>query len=121
GGLVKKARPLKGAKVLAYHKSWCYFAETWGCEVIGAMEPKPGIPPTAGHLEELEKAAKEKGARVILVMSYEPKSTCEEFAQRIGGVVAAMPSDVGAEETKDFIAFQTTLVERVVDALGKAK
>ena len=120
GGLMKKAEPLKGAKLLAYHKSWCYFAQAYGCEVIGAMEPKPGIPPTAGHLEEIEKLSKQQGAKVILCMSYEPMLECEEFAEKIGGAVALMPSDVGAEDTKDFIGFQTMLVERAVAALGKS-
>src|SRR5262249_47035246 len=113
--------PLKGAKLLAYHRSWAYFMQTWGAELIDVMEPKPGIPPTAGHLEEVEKKAKEKGAKVILCMSYEPKSQCEEFAQKIGGVVAMMPSDVGADDTKDFIAFEQMLVDRAVEALAKTK
>lgn len=119
GGLMKKAQPLKGAKLVAYHKSWAYFAETYGCEFVGYMEPKPGIPPTPGHLEELEKLAKEKQAKVILVMSYEPRTTAEDFAQRIGAKVVVLPSDVGAEDTKDFFDFQAMLVERTVEALPK--
>ena len=121
GGLWKKAEPLRGAKLIAYHKSWAYFAQTWGCEVIEAMEPKPGIPPTAGHLEDVERLSKQQSAKVILCMSYEPRSQCDEFASKIGGVVAAMPSDVGAEDTKDFIDFQSMLVDRAVEALEKSK
>lgn len=119
GGLMKKARPLKGAKVVAYHNSWCYFEKTWGCEIVGFMEPKPGIPPTASHLEELEKVCKQKEAKVVLVTSYEPKAMAEEFAARIGAKVVLLPADVDAEGTTDFVSFQTTLVERVVEALEK--
>lgn len=117
GGLLKKAAPLKGAKLISYHQSWAYFAQTWGCEFVGSLEPKPGIPPTPGHLEELEATAKRTGAKAILVMSYEPKSTAEDFAQRFGGKAVVVPSDVGAEDTKDWFDFQEKLVDRVVEAL----
>ena len=52
--------------VVAYHKCWPYFAERFGLDVIGELEPKPGIPPTAKHLAGLEKLMKEKGAKIII-------------------------------------------------------
>jgi ABC-type Zn uptake system ZnuABC Zn-binding protein ZnuA len=120
GGLMKKAKPLKGTKLIAYHQSWAYFAEAYGCEFVGYLEPKPGIPPTPGHLQELEATAKRTGAKAILVMSYENKSTADDFATRIGAKSVAMPSDVGADETKDWFEFQEKLVDRVVEALPKS-
>ncbi len=119
GGLMKKARPIRGAKIVAYHNSWCYFEKTYGCEIVGFMEPKPGIPPTAGHLDELEKTCKTKNAKVLVFTSYEPKGMAEEFAARIGAKAVLVPSDVNAEGAKDFIDFQTVLVDRIAEALEK--
>ena len=47
GGWLKKALPFRGKKIVAYHKNWAYFTDTFGLEVIGYIEPKPGIPPSA--------------------------------------------------------------------------
>jgi ABC-type Zn uptake system ZnuABC Zn-binding protein ZnuA len=119
GGLLKKAKPLKGTQLIGYHQSWAYFAETYGCQFVGYLEPKPGIPPTPGHLEELQATAKRTGAKAILVMSYENKSAADDFAAQLGGKVAFVPSDVGADETKDWIDFQDKLLDRVLEALPK--
>jgi ABC-type Zn uptake system ZnuABC Zn-binding protein ZnuA len=119
GGLMKKARPLRGAKLLSYHQSFPYYAQTWGCEFVEQLEPKPGIAPTPAHLQNVEAIAKSTGAKVILVMPWEPRSIADEFATRIGGTVVALPGDVGAENTTDFWNFQETLVDRVVAALPK--
>ena len=89
--------------------------------MVGEMEPKPGIPPSPSHLAEIEKLAKQKEARVIIVTSYEPKAAAEEFAERIGAKVALIPSDVGAENTKDWFDFQDMIVDRIVAALPAAK
>lgn len=119
GGLMKKARPLKGANLLSYHQSWAYLAQTYGCKFVGTMEPKPGIAPSPGHLQELEATAKRTGAKVIVVASYEPLAAAESFAERFGGKVALVPADVDAEGTKDFFDFQELLVDRIAGALPK--
>ena len=117
GGLLKKARPLRGARLVSSRASWVYFEETYGCVRVGELEPRPGSPPTRGHLEELAAKARREGARVVLVASYEPRAAAEDFAARIGGTVVVVPSDVGAEGTRDWFDFQEQLVARVVAAL----
>ena len=45
--------PYKGLKVVTYHRSWPNFAERFGLDVIGYVEPRPGIPPSPGHTLDL--------------------------------------------------------------------
>jgi ABC-type Zn uptake system ZnuABC Zn-binding protein ZnuA len=45
--------PYRGAKLVTYHRSWPNFMERWGLNVMGYVEPKPGIPPSPSHIIEL--------------------------------------------------------------------
>src|SRR2546421_484939 len=45
--------PYKGVKVVTYHRSWPNFADRFGLEIIGYVEPKPGIPPSPSHTIDL--------------------------------------------------------------------
>ncbi|NLI48332.1 MAG: zinc ABC transporter solute-binding protein [Acidobacteria bacterium] len=45
GGWMKAAEPLRGLKIVAYHKNISYFAELFNIEIVDYLEPKPGIPP----------------------------------------------------------------------------
>ena len=48
-----KAAPLRGRKVVVHHISWVYLWDWLGIDQIGALEPKPGVPPTAAHMSGL--------------------------------------------------------------------
>jgi len=65
--LRSKLAPYKGTRVLQYHPSWDYFCETFGLDIIGSLEPKPGISPSPGHLREVVKRARADRARLLLV------------------------------------------------------
>src|SRR5882724_6618169 len=41
--------PYKGTKVVTYHRSFPNFAERFGLDIIGYVEPRPGIPPSPQH------------------------------------------------------------------------
>ena len=44
--------PYKGLKIVTYHRSWPNFADRFGLDVVGYVEPRPGIPPSPGHTLE---------------------------------------------------------------------
>src|SRR5712691_2497924 len=62
--------PYKGTKVATYHRSWPNFMERWGLDVMGYVEPKPGIPPSPSHTIELIEVMKKQGAKLIIVEPY---------------------------------------------------
>ncbi|UCG27774.1 MAG: zinc ABC transporter substrate-binding protein, partial [Bacteroidales bacterium] len=75
GGWLKDALPFRGKKVVAYHKNWAYFAETFGLEIIGYIEPKPGIPPSAKHVQHMIQLIKDQNIKLMLVASYFEKKS----------------------------------------------
>ena len=62
--------PYKGTKIVTYHRSWPNFAERFGLDVIGYVEPKPGIPPSPSHTIELIAEMKRQNVKLILVEPY---------------------------------------------------
>ena len=70
GGWMKTALRFRGMQMVAYHKNWSYFARDFGLEILGFIEPKPGIPPTPKHVEETIQLIRDSGIDVMLVASY---------------------------------------------------
>ncbi len=96
--------PYKGAKLVTYHRSWPNFMERWGLDVIGYVEPKPGIPPTTSHTVELIDEMKRQGARLIVVEPYFDEKTPLSIAKQVGGEVMRLaPSVGGTKEATDYI------------------
>ncbi len=56
--------------ILTYHRSWSYFADAFGLNVVSTLEPIPGIPPTARHLQDLVGLIQEKKIRVVIQEPY---------------------------------------------------
>lgn len=111
-----RAAALKGLKVVTYHGSWPYFARRFGLDVIGHVEPKPGIPPSASHLDALEKKMRAEGARVILTETYYPRKGPDFLAARTGAaIVTAAVSAGGAKDVKTYF----DVFDRALEALGK--
>lgn len=64
------AKKLPSREVFTYHRSWSYFADAFGFEVVNTIEPVPGIPPTARHLQELVEQAKARKVGLLLQEPY---------------------------------------------------
>ncbi len=98
-----RMRPHRGAKVVTYHNSWPNFTGRFGLEVVGFVEPRPGIPPAPSHTLELIRTVKAQGVRVILVEPYFDLQTPKAVSREAGAkVVVLCPSVGGAEGVKDY-------------------
>ena len=96
--------PYKGTKLVTYHRSWPNFMERFGLEVMGYVEPKPGIPPSPSHTLELIEDMKRQGVKLIVVEPYFDLKTPQAIASQVGGKVLVMaPSVGGAKEATDYI------------------
>ncbi len=96
--------PYKGTKLVTYHRSWPNFMERWGLDVIGYVEPKPGIPPTTSHTVDLIAAMKQQDVHIIIVEPYFDLKTPQAIANQVGGntqVVVLAPSVGGGKTSKD--------------------
>jgi len=95
--------PYKGRKVVTYHRSWPNFAKHFGLDVIGYIEPRPGIPPTPSHTIELVNLMKREGVKIELIEPYFDLKTPNSIASMVNGrVVVMMPSVGGKPEITDY-------------------
>jgi len=107
-------KQLKGKRVVAYHKMFEYLAAEFGFEIIGYLEPKPGIPPSAGHIEKLIGIMQKAKPEAILTTAYYGRKEAQFISQKTGVSVITVPHDVGAaEKAKDWF----TLMDHVLATL----
>jgi zinc/manganese transport system substrate-binding protein len=91
-------KPYHGRKVVTYHNSFPNFAKHFGLNVIGYVEPRPGIPPTPSHTIELIGLMKRENCKVILVEPYFDLKTPQAIARDTGGIVVQYLPSVGGEK-----------------------
>ena len=97
--------PYKGLKVVTYHRSWPNFTERFGLDVIGYVEPRPGIPPSPGHTIDLIAEMKRQNVKILLVEPYFDLKTPNSIGRETGAKVLVMPPSVGGEkEITDYVA-----------------
>jgi zinc/manganese transport system substrate-binding protein len=91
----KLAEPLRGVKVLTYHKSFEYLAARYGFEIVGQIEPKPGLEPSPTHISALIPQAKAAGAKLVLMEPNRARKTPQFVADAIGAKLVVLPGLVG--------------------------
>jgi zinc/manganese transport system substrate-binding protein len=91
-------KPYRGQKIATYHRSFTYFAKHFGLDVIGYIEPRPGIPPTPGHTIELIRLIKRENCKVLLVEPYFDLKTPQSIGRETGARVIVYLPSVGGEK-----------------------
>jgi zinc/manganese transport system substrate-binding protein len=110
--------PYKGTKVVTYHRSFPNFAERFGLEIVGYVEPRPGIPPTPQHTLDLINEMKRQKVKVVLVEPYFDLKTPTAIGRDTGARVLVMPPSVGGvKETSDYFALFDYNINLLVNAL----
>lgn len=111
-------KPVQGVKVVAYHKSFEYFAQSFGLNVVGYIEPKPGIEPSPTHINALVPKMKAEGVKLIIMEPNRPRKTPDYVANAIGAKVVLLPLLVGGNpEATDYLKLIDYDVKAVVQAL----
>ncbi len=110
--------PYQGAEIVTYHKTWSYFAKRFGFQIAGYIEPKPGIPPTAKHLQELVRSMETKKVRLVIKETYNEKRAAEKVAREAGVPLTTLLQFAGEEKTAGYIEMMNMNVERIVKALN---
>jgi len=95
GGWLKQMEPLRGKKIVAYHKNWIYFIENFGLEIVGYIEPKPGIPPSAKHVQKMIGIIEDQNINLMLVASYFEKNSARMIEEKTGIKALFLPLYVG--------------------------
>ncbi|MGZ4733098.1 MAG: metal ABC transporter substrate-binding protein [Terriglobales bacterium] len=94
-------KPYRGRKVVTYHRSFPNFAKHFGLDVIGYVEPRPGIPPTPSHTVELIQLMRRENCKVVLVEPYFDLKTPQSIGRETGAQVVVYLPSVGGEKGVD--------------------
>jgi zinc/manganese transport system substrate-binding protein len=113
-----KMAPYAGTKVVTFHDSWPNFAKRFRLQIVGHVEPKPGIPPSPTHTLEIINLITAQKVPVILVEPYFDSKTPKYIAEKTGtAVVTLYPSVGGTPAIKDYFALFDTDLDAIVGAL----
>jgi len=110
------ASKLSGMKVIAYHSSFRYLFDFSGIEQVADLEPKPGLPPTSGHLAGLLKQANNSDITAIVIASYQDKRGANWLAEKSNLPVIVLPLSVGGNEQSNDLF---SLYDNVFDLLSQ--
>jgi len=110
-----KAASLKGRKVVVHHLSWVYLLQWLGLEQIGALEPKPGVPPSSAHLAGLVEVTKSSHAFAIIRAAYQDTKPGDWLAGQTGVAAVTLPFTVGGDEqSKDLFGLFDSTIDKLL-------
>lgn len=119
GGWLANLRPADGPLAVEDHRFWAYFARRFGIELVGELEPHPGIAPTTRHLGEIVAVVRAREVPLILSTAYFDRDHAEWVAERTGARVVALAHQPGAREgTDDYLTTVDYNVRQVAEALA---
>ena len=109
--------PLRDMKIVTFHKNWGYFATVFGIEIVGYMEPKPGIPPSPGHVSSLIQKMKKENVRVMLAANYFDTGKVRSVAKKVNAkaVITALGPE-GEPHMADFFDQFDIWIEKLLAA-----
>ncbi|MBI4592927.1 MAG: zinc ABC transporter substrate-binding protein [Candidatus Rokubacteria bacterium] len=114
----KTLATFKGAKVIGYHPVFIYFLTRFGLIQAGALEDRPGIPPSPQHLVRIIQVMKSERIKVILVEPWNDVKLAKRVADEAGARALVMATAVGAVKGADnYIAAIDYNVRTLAEAL----
>jgi zinc/manganese transport system substrate-binding protein len=122
GGWLATMRPYQGTPVILYHQSWNYFINRFGLRIAAELESKPGVPPTASHLQDVIDTASAQRVRLILVEPFYNRKAADKVAAASRASVVVCANSVGGqEEARDYLSLIDQIVDKVVNTLADAE
>ena len=119
-GWLQMLAPYRGTKIVTYHMSWDYFAQRFGLDIIGTMEPKPGVAPSPAHLAQLITLMQAQHCKLLIKEPFYPENLTRVVAEKTGAVVLVLPdSPGGVPGTDDYFAVIDYDVRQVAATLAK--
>ena len=114
----KEAAPLKGAVIMVQHKGFPYLENWLGLNEVAALEPKPGVEPSSGHLTDILALMQRQKPVMIIRAAYNDGRASEWLAERSKVPVVVLPFTVGgSDKAKDLYGLFDDTIQRLLGAL----
>jgi zinc/manganese transport system substrate-binding protein len=111
----KEAAPLRGMKIVVHHKNWVYLVHWLGLKEVAALEAKPGVPPSAGHLSEVLKQLKNQPSRMVIRAAYQESRPDEWLSEHAHIPAVKLPFTVGGTDgAKDLFGLYDDTIARLL-------
>lgn len=112
-----QAAPLRGLPVVSQHKAFAYLYDWLGLKEVAVLEPKPGVEPSAAHLQTVLAALKATPARMVVYAAYQSPRPAEWLSSNAGLPAVKLPFTVGGDDgPKDLVGLFDDTVSRLVNA-----
>ncbi|MBS0613022.1 MAG: zinc ABC transporter substrate-binding protein [Proteobacteria bacterium] len=109
--------PLKGVPVVVIHRDQVYLCHWLGLIELAAIEPKPGVPPTAGYLAQLVTKLSASPPKMILRNAYNDSKAVDWLSEHIHAPVILLPYTVGGTpQAKDLFGLFDDTLNRLLAA-----
>ena len=114
----KQSAPLRGVAILAQHKGFPYLNTWLGLIQVGALEPKPGMEPSASYLGQLLNQLQLHPAKMVIRAAYQDGRPSEWIAERAHIPAVILPFTPGATpQSGNLYALFDDTVARLLAAL----
>jgi zinc/manganese transport system substrate-binding protein len=111
----KQAAPLKGAPILVQHKAFTYLEAWLGLKEVAALEPKPGVEPTAAHLTEVLATLQRQPVKMVIRAAYQSDRASQWIAERAKINAVMLPFTVGGDDAaKDLYGLFDDTIARLL-------
>jgi zinc/manganese transport system substrate-binding protein len=114
----QKAASLRGVPVAVYHKGYVYLFEWLGIKEIVTLEPKPGLPPSAGYLAEVKEKISKQPVKMVLYSAYQSDQAANWLGDKADIPVVQLPFTVGGnEQARDLFGLFDDTIDRLLAGL----
>jgi zinc/manganese transport system substrate-binding protein len=119
--LRKQMAPYAGVKVVTFHRAWAYFSDLVPVQIVGQIEPKPGVTPSPSQVQELIQRMKTEGVKIVIVETYNDDRLAARIAEAAGAQLLRLPDHVnGVPEVTSYQDLFRYNVGRIIDAAKAA-
>lgn len=109
---------LSGRMIVTYHRSWSYFARAFALEVVDFVEPRPGIPPSPNHVQDLVTRMKQGDVALLIMEDFFDPRLPRKICGQTGVPLVVLPTSVAAEPAfKTYFDLFDGLLARIGPAL----
>jgi zinc/manganese transport system substrate-binding protein len=122
GEIKEKFKPFAGLKVVTFHKAWEYFADAVPIDIVGAIEEKIGITPSAAYVKKVIDMMKEQGVKVVICETYDDDKLARYVADQAGAKMVILPDHVlgvpGARTYQELFRYDVDKLIETAKAAG---
>lgn len=111
----QQAKPLAGKNVVVQHATFLYLLNWLGMNAVATMEPKPGLPPTTAHLQQVLKTIEQQPVSAVLSATYQEARPSKWLNERTQIPMVRLPQSVGGNDAStDLISWYDNVIEQLL-------